>query len=31
MGEKTLLVTIGTFDILIWTNDTLMIYRLLIQ
>lgn len=31
MGEKTLIVTIATFDVLIWTNNTLMIYRLLIQ
>lgn len=31
MGEKTLIVPIATFDVLIWTNNTLMIYRLLIQ
>ena len=30
MGEKTLILTIATFDVLIWTYNTLMIYRALL-
>ncbi len=30
MVEKTLIVAIATFDVLIWTYNTLLIYRLLL-